>query len=525
MELNFNKVVLLAGAVTLTSYGCRAKSSEQARPNILFVIADDMSFPHAGIYGCSWVKTPAFDQVASNGLLFNNAYTPNAKSAPSRASVLTGLYSWQLEEASNHIGVWPENKFPTFCETLVKNGYYAGFTGKGWEPGDPGVKEGKKRLLTGIPYQKRRLVPPTKYISQTDYAGNFADFLVNKPQDKPWVFWYGGREPHRKYEYGTGSSIGGKNITEIDKVPDFWPDNHVVRNDMLDYAFEIEHFDSHLGRMIKMLEEKGELSNTIIIVTADNGMPFPRSKGLQYEYSTHLPLAIMWPEGIINPGRYIDDYVSFVDIAPTLLNIAKAKNQEMHPSGKDMTDLFRDDPDKDRSYILLGQERHDYGRPLNQGYPIRSIIEGGYLYIYNFKPELWPAGNPETGYLNTDGSPTKTEILQLRREGSDIHYWNLSFGKNPQEELYNIATDRECLINLAGNPLFLDLKEKLKSKLFRDLRLQNDPRVSGNGDIFDKYPFMNQSSYYYYERYMNKEIKAYQTDWVESSDYEKEIVE
>jgi hypothetical protein len=152
-------------------------------------------------------------------------------------------------------------------------------------------------------------------------------------------------------------------------------------------------------------------------------------------------------------------------------------------------------------------------------------MEGGYLYIYNFKPDLWPAGNPETGYLNTDGSPTKTEILNLRRDGKDTHLWNMSFGKNPQEELYWIAMDPECLINLAANPLFYNLRKEMNEKLFDNLREQKDPRVSGEGDIFDKYPFMDEKNHNFYERFMNGEIKDYQTGWVNRSDYEEGVIE
>ena len=520
MDSTIKKINLFAGALTLGICGSCVQSSESNRPNILFIIADDMSFPHAGAYGCTWVNTPVFDRVAREGILFTNAYTSNAKSAPSRASILTGQYSWQLEEAANHIGFWPEGKFPTFVETLADNGYRVAFTGKGWAPGDPG-----KRRLTGTPYQEKRLTPPTKHISNIDYPANFKEFLNDVPGSTPWMFWFGSHEPHRAYEFGTGVSKGGKELSDVDKVPAFWPDNEVVRNDMLDYAFEVEYFDRQIGMMIKELEERGLFNNTLIVITSDNGMPFPRSKGLQYEYSNHMPLAIVWPDGITDPGRTFDEYINFVDIAPTFLKIAGVKKHDMQPSGKEMIDIFQNVPDKDRSYTLLGQERHDYGRPMNQGYPIRSIMEGGYLYIYNFKPDLWPAGNPETGYLNTDGSPTKTEILNLRREGKDMRYWNMSFGKNPQEELYWIAMDPECLINLAANPLFYNLRKEMNEKLFDNLREQKDPRVSGEGDIFDKYPFMDEKNHNFYERFMNGEIKDYQTGWVNRSDYEEGVIE
>jgi N-sulfoglucosamine sulfohydrolase len=189
----------------------------------------------------------------------------------------------------------------------------------------------------------------------------------------------------------------------------------------------------------------------------------------------------------------------------------------MAPAGCELTDLLADKPIHDRGSIFLGQERHDYGRPRNQGYPIRSIIEDGYLYIYNFKPELWPAGNPETGYLNTDGSPTKTSILESRRRTS---LWELSFGKHSAEELYHIESDRACMHNLAEDPAYTTRKERMRERLFEHLRATGDPRVCGNGDIFDSYPFYQPTSFDFYERYMRGEATSGQTDWVNPTDYE-----
>ena len=518
-----HNLILFGG---LLAVGCSDASQtlEGRRPNILIAIADDQSFPFAGAYGCNWIHTPAFDRVAAEGLLFTNCYTPNAKSAPSRACLLTGRYSWQLEEAGNHIGYWPENRYPTFCEVLARNGYYAAFTGKGWAPGNPRTIHGKPRRLTGIPYQQQRLVPPTSSISKIDYAANFEQFLRQKPEGSPWVFWFGSHEPHRAYEYQSGVNKGGKSLADIDRIPPFWPDNDTVRLDLLDHAYEIEYFDFHLGRILDMLEASGELDNTIVVVTADNGMPFPRCKGLEYEYSNHLPLAVMWPDGIRHAGRTVAEYVSLIDWAPTFLRLAgvDAAAYGMAPSGCELTDLLADTPQHDRSCILLGQERHDYGRPHNQGYPIRSIIEDGYLYIHNFKPGLWPAGNPETGYLNTDGSPTKSVILEARRRGEQTPFWQLSFGKHPEEELYHLTTDRACLQNLAADSLHIERLKRMRTKLFAQLREMQDPRVCGNGDIFDSYPFFQSNSFDFYERYMRGEITDYQTDWVNPTDYEPE---
>ena len=188
---------------------------------------------------------------------------------------------------------------------------------------------------------------------------------------------------------------------------------------MLDYGFEIEHYDRQLGLMLARLEELGELDNTLVIVTSDNGMPFPRAKGTQYEYAHHMPLAMMWPQGVNSPGRREAVYVSFVDIAPTILEIAgtdpSAAGMAPLPGGS-LVPLLRNEPDPCaalRERALLGRERHDNGRPGDQGYPIRGIVRGGWLYLCNLKPWLLPGGNPETGYRDIDSSPTKTAILQL----------------------------------------------------------------------------------------------------------------
>ncbi len=516
--------LLAFGGLSLA--GCSGpKAPESApRPNILIAIADDQSFPHAGAYGCRWVSTPAFDTVAARGILFNNAYTPNAKSAPSRACVLTGRYSWQLEDAGNHIGHWPAGKYTTVFEALGSHGYTAGYTGKGWIPGNPGkLADGSRRRLIGTPYQEHRTTPPTSHISAIDYAANFDRFLDEAPAGQPWMFWYGGNEPHRFYEYGSGVAKGGKSPADVDRVPAFWPDNDTVRNDMLDYAYEIEYFDRHLGRMLDALQRRGMLDNTIVIVTADNGMPFPRSKGQEYDFSNHLPLAVMWPAGVKDPGRHENGYVNFVDIVPTLLELAGVDAAQVGmeaPSGRSLADIIRGKPVHDRSQTVLCQERHDYGRPLNQGYPIRSLVRDGYLYLYNFKPDLWPAGHPETGYLNTDGSPTKSFILEMRRQGTDTRYWNLCFGRHPQQELYHIATDRECLVNLAAAPEHAARVEDMKKRLWEVLTQHNDPRVTGDGDVFDRYPFADSTSNDFYERYMGGQIPRYQTGWCYPSDYE-----
>jgi arylsulfatase A-like enzyme len=192
-------------------------ASAAERPNILFAIADDWGFGHASAYGAKWVNTPAFDRVAREGILFTRAYTPNAKCAPSRAIILTGRYSWQLESAANHQNVFPA-KFGSYVEVLAANGYTTGYTGKGWGPGVANDVTGKRRNITGKAWSAKKAKPPARAISNNDYSANFAAFLNAAPKGEPWCFWYGTTEPHRAYEKGVGLRMG-KKLSDIDHVP------------------------------------------------------------------------------------------------------------------------------------------------------------------------------------------------------------------------------------------------------------------------------------------------------------------
>lgn len=491
------------------------------KPNILFAIADDLSFPHMGAYGTEWIQTPAFDRVARNGLLFNRCYTPNAKCAPSRACLLTGRNSWQLEEAANHWCYFPA-KFTSYVEVLGKHGYATGMTGKGWAPGVALDADGKRRQMTGKPFSKRKAKPPTSAISNNDYAKNFSDFLDAVPEDEPFCFWYGATEPHRRYEYKSGVNKGNKKLTDIDRVPLFWPDTEVVRHDMLDYALEVEHFDTHLERMLNDLESRGKLNNTLVVVTADNGMPFPRVKGQEYEMSNHLPLAIMWPRGIKDPGRTVDELISFIDLAPTYLELAGIEWRDSTMAstpGKSLTPFFAETPQEPhRDFLLIGKERHDVGRPDDAGYPIRGIVKGPFLLIRNFKTDRWPAGDPETGYLNTDGSPTKTEILNAHRNGEDSPHWQLAFGFRSEYEMFNIETDRECLSNIANAERYAAVRSQMEKTMNQALQAQGDPRALGNGDVFDRYPYANVRERDFYQKYTD-DPSSIRAGWVNPNDF------
>lgn len=515
----FRTILLLIVQFFLLSTGeCFAKNN----PNILFAVADDWSYGHAGAYGCKWVKTPTFDRIATHGVLFTRAYTPTAKCAPSRASILTGRNPWQLKAAANHNCYFPP-EFKSYVEVLSEHGYRVGMTGKGWAPGVSRNHKGQWRQMTGKPWNIHKLTPPTTGISKNDYAANFEAFINALPNDKtPWCFWYGSNEPHRHYEYGSGVAKGGKRLKDIERIPAYWPDEESIRHDMLDYAFEVEHFDTHLNRMLVLLDKKGMLSNTVVVITGDHGMPFPHCKGQSYVHSNHVPLAIMWPAGIKKVGRTVTDFVSFIDLAPTFIELAGVAWSEsgMAPvTGVSLLPILQSEKEGrveiERDYVIVGRERNDVGRPNDAGYPMRGIISNGLISLHNFEPQRWPACDPETGYLDVDGSPTKTTILAKRNHPVEHHYWQRIFGKRVQEEFYDLIADPDCMNNLAASD---PRHTKLHPQLFEKLKQQQDPRLLGQGAIFDTYPTAGERIRGFYEQWMQG--KRPPAGWVNESDFD-----
>jgi arylsulfatase A-like enzyme len=220
----------------------------------------------------------------------------------------------------------------------------------------------------------------------------------------------------------------------------------------------------------------------------------------------------------------VDDFVNFIDFAPTYLELSglTAETAGMQATtGKSLSDIFFSEKAgqviPERDFVLVGKERHDVGRPNDEGYPVRGIITDGFLYLHNFEPGRWPKGNPETGYLNCDGSPTKTYILDTRRKKGITEYWQLNFGKRVEEELYNIIEDPFCMNNLADSDNYAERKTEMSDEMTRKLIEQGDPRILGKGEIFDNYPYAGAVKNYY-NRYMaGEKVKA---GWVDETDYE-----
>ncbi|MCA9130990.1 MAG: sulfatase, partial [Planctomycetales bacterium] len=417
-------------ALSLLSANSRTSVADQ-RPNILFIIADDASRDSMSVYGSTYVKTPNFDRLAKEGVLFTQAYNCNPKCAPARACLLTGRYSWQLEEACNHNPILSD-KWVFYPYILEESGYTIGYTGKGWGPGqwDGESMGGVPRSQinpAGRPFNQLTLTPPYSGIANSDYGGNFDAFLDQRPSDKPFCFWLGTKEPHRAYEKDSWKKAG-RSLDDI-TVPAYYPDNETIRGDLADYSLEVEWYDKWIGHALDTLQRRGLLENTLVIATSDHGMPFPRVKGQIYDDGFHIPMAARWGKNI-KPGRVVSDFVTFPDLAPTLLQIAGLPPHPQMTGKSFLEQLVASESgriDSARDHTLLGKERHDIGRTdgdqLSVAYPSRALRTDQYLYVHNFKPNRWPVGDPDFGLLNCDASPTKSYLTGLSQIDPNYKYY------------------------------------------------------------------------------------------------------
>lgn len=483
--MNRNSLILFC--FCFTQIIANGQIKQNPSPNIVFCLADDWGWPHAGAYGDDVVQTPNFDRIADEGILFNNAFVSSPSCTPSRNAFITGKYHWELDSGANLWSTLPE-KHQSFIHLLANHGYITGRTNaKTWGPGN---------LDNWIDHHGSH---PGGEAYQT-----FKDFLENTDaKEKPFFFWLGTSDPHRIYKRNSGKESG----MDISKVHLFkhFPKSDVIRNDVADYYFEVQRWDRLVGSVIAQLEEHGLLENTIIIMTGDHGMPFPRCKGNLYDSGVRVPFAIRWGKQV-KAGRKIDDFISFADIAPTILEVAKIDVPD-DMTGKSFMNVLKSNKsgiiDLDyRSDIVFGRERHvpAQEKPNMGGYPSRGYRNKDFLYIRNYEPELWPMGTGKIGYTNfagqwyadCDGGPTKNYIIENKvKDEEHIRSYQLCFAKRPAEELYDLKNDPDQLNNIATNSNYIKILESMRLKLQERLTVLNDPRAKNpNFGEFDKHPYL-----------------------------------
>ncbi len=454
-------VTLAGGLGSLAAY--RASRARDPRPNFLILNSDDQSWAHTGIEGCEAIKTPHFDRIAREGVYFPNAFCSSPSCTPSRAALLTGRNFWELEKGADLRGPLA-SKFEVYPDLLEAAGYRVGCGVKGWGPGSI-QNTGRTRNPAGPDLSLRKLLLQRQ-------------LSLNPSQ--PFCYWFGSLNPHRPY--GETPPVDPAKVT----VPPFLPDVPQVRNDMANYLGEVERFDHEIGYLLGLLQNAGELDHTVVIVTSDNGMPFPRAKTNLYDHGTRVPLAIRWPE-FIAPNRRVTDFVNQIDIAPTLLELA-GMNPTAAMTGRSLLTTLNDarsgQIQRDRNFVVTGRETHGHL------YPMRAIRTEHFLYIRNFEPDRWPSlikstdpsptresltPTPGSAPGNTPGSTTaSTHTTDARR------CFELAFGRRPLEELYDLKKDPHQINNIASEATYQAIKEQLQNKMIAHLIATKDPRIVGS---------------------------------------------
>jgi len=470
--MNWNRRRLLKTLLSLLALGpaCRV-AEKRSRPNILLLMSDNQSSNHVGCYGDRVVQTPHIDKIAAQGVKFSHAFCAAPSCSPARAGMLTGQDIWRLEEGANLWGILP-SKLPLYTDMLEISGYFVGSQGKGWGPGSV-ADSGREYNHGGRTF------------------ASFGEFLQANSLNQPWCYWFSSLHPHRPYEVGSGIASG----MDPDKVevPLYLPDKVEVRSDICDYYFAVQKFDSEVGDILGVLEASGQRENTLIVICSDNGWQMPRGLANLYDFGTRVPMIFSWKQ-YIPEGRTVDDFVNLNDLAPTFLEIAGLPvPQEM--TAKSLANiLFSRESgqiDQTRDFVVTARERHALCRANGLGYPGRAIRTRDFLFIRNYEPDRWPAGDPPLfgdvdAHMLSYPCPAKIYLLAHKDEPEIKPLYDLAFEKRPAEELYDLRKDPDQMNNVANSPEYKERKEELLNALARYLRNTDDPRTTGGDLVWER---------------------------------------
>ncbi len=515
---------------TLAATASATATAPAARPNILLLFADDL-----GCYASAYadpaapspndiVKTPVFDRIAREGALFRNAFVSVPSCTPSRAALNTGRHFFRNSSHSQLHHPWQTGVADPFDQvkgmpvTLQDGGYHIGLTYKlhmrmSIIGGKQNIfnKAGARLNNYSKVLTKAEDKAATKEAILNEVRGNFRDFLAKRRDSKqPFFYSFNPTNTHRKWVRGSGHALWGLQPDELKgKLPPFLPDVPLIREDMADYLGEAMAFDAACGALIQELENLGELDNTIVVISGDHGIPgFPRAKCNPYDFGSRVLLAIRWPHHVA-AGRDVKSPVSLIDIAPTFLAAAHLQSPD-DPNGQNLLPALAPGADDSmlRGWALIGREVHvGRARDGNLPYPTRALRTPDFLYVKNFKPERWPAGDPkgltadsqpsydqlanytDYAFADIDASPTKAWLVQHRHDAGMAPILDFAWAKRPAEELYDINKDPHQTTNLAGDKAHAPTLEALRSRLMAELEANHDPRLAN--DAFDRPPYLS----------------------------------
>ena len=427
-----------------------------AAPNILVIMADDCTYNDLPVYGGRNAKTPNIDRLAREGLVFNRAYLAEAMCQPCRAELFSGQYPMRNGCAWNHSA--SRDSVTSMPHHLGALGYRVGLAGK------VHVKPGKAFPFEEVKgFDANCVRNPTR----PHQLKGLIEF-IEREEKKPFCLVVALVEPHVPWVMGDASRYPPAKL----ELPPNIADTARTRKDFADYLAEITYMDGQVGEILKALKDSGRMEDTLVLFTSEQGSQFPGCKWTNWDTGLHTALIARWPVRIRAGGR-TDAVVQYADILPTLISLA----------GGDVSGQAHDG--KSFAGVLLGKkERHrEYAYGLHNNipegprYPIRTVTDGEWRYIRNLLPgeiyiEKHLMGMKGTGELNNPYWAT-----WVRDSWNNSHTYKVvrRYMRRPAEQLYHTARDRYEMNNLAGNPDFAAIKERLSAELDRWMKSQGDP--------------------------------------------------
>ncbi|MBA2113478.1 sulfatase family protein [Bremerella alba] len=401
------------------------------RPNFIVFIADDVSWNDFGCYGSETARTPNIDALAADGMKFTNAYLTASSCSPSRCSIITGRYPHNNGAASELHRPLPAHliKFP---KLLKEAGYYTALAGKDHMPQDDANEN-------AVWDDKRGVRVP----GNSGGEGHWVDVVQKRPKDKPFFFWFAATDAHRGWDADTQwqkDNYGPKHNPDDVKVSPYMRNEPATRDDLASYHNEITRFDYYIGQVCEELKAQDAFDNTMIIVMADNGRPFPRGKTRVHDSGMKTPFVVSWPKGLKDSGVTCNKLVSVIDICPTFLSLAGVNVPEQ-AQGVSFAKLLKDPVgEATRNYAFSEHNWHDYEA---HGRAVRNPF--GILYVRNARPEkAW------LGPADSVSSPSHKDLVDAKEKLTPAQA-DVLLVPRPAEELYDTSEDPLQTNNLIGN--------------------------------------------------------------------------
>ena len=406
---------LAASVFALTQLFNASQTMAEQPLNFVFFLADDISQEDVGCYGHPTIKTPNIDRLAAEGMRFDNAYLTISSCSPSRCSMITGRYPHNTGAPELHTSL-PEGQV-LYPKLLKDSGYYTALSGK--------------HHMGGYASTAFDLVSGGKGPGR---EGDWVQITHERPKDKPFFFWFASTDAHRGWGINEDAP---RYDPEQMVVPSYLVNGPLTQNDLTGYAHEVSRFDHYIGLVAEELEKQGVLDNTVIIITADNGRPFPRCKTRLYDSGIKPPFVVYNPKHV--KQGVTKNLVSSIDIAATVLQLAGVK-QDPRIQGVSFAPVLADPNAVTRDVAFAEHNWHVFKSHE------RMVRFGEWLYIRNNFPDQ--QNLCVESYMAEAGDELWTaHIAGTLTEAQKNVFWDPC----PEEELYHVVNDPDQLTNLAEN--------------------------------------------------------------------------